>query len=273
MAGWLAEPAPVGALAFVSGDAALAGAFAARDGVTMFDDVLGILGIGEPDVDLVAEATAELGVNPRDDIAAAIGGEIAFALDGALLPDPAWKLVVEVNDPARLQAAIAAMVDRAAAEGQTIALQTDDSGGRVDYRVVVDGKDRAVYTYVDGYLLAAARRDLIDAALRYRADGFTLERSVAFRTLLPADAQPHYSAIWYQNLGPAIEPLTSAGELAGGEAALSLRMMAESLGPSLAVAYADDDTITVASRGGMGPFGLDPAGLMSSAQAAALAGP
>jgi membrane-associated phospholipid phosphatase len=43
------------------------------------------------------------GLNLRNDIAAPLGGEYAFAIDGPVFPTPSWKLVFQVNDPARLQ--------------------------------------------------------------------------------------------------------------------------------------------------------------------------
>jgi hypothetical protein len=38
-------------------------------------------------------------LNLRNDIAAPLGGEYAFAIDGPILPVPSWKLVFQVNDP------------------------------------------------------------------------------------------------------------------------------------------------------------------------------
>ena len=46
------------------------------------------------------------------------GGDVALAVDGPLLPTPALKLVVEVYDPARLQATIVKLVSLADAESR-----------------------------------------------------------------------------------------------------------------------------------------------------------
>jgi ferric-dicitrate binding protein FerR (iron transport regulator) len=275
MAAWLAAPAPVGALDFISGDATLAGAFASQDGVAMFDDVIAMffgLGGTEAANDLV-EFEAETGVDLRDDVASAVGGEVAFALDGAVLPEPSWKIVLEVLDPVRLQDAMDALVAHSAREGEDVAIVAHDGmAGSPLYTIRTDGEDLVVYTYSDGYLIAAPRRELVERALRYRADGFTLERSSAFRSLLPTDSRPHFSGIWYQNLGPVLEPLSRAGEIAGSELPSgAVAIMAQSLAPSVSVAYADDTGISVASRGGMGPFGLDLVGMLSSTQALGMA--
>ena len=39
------------------------------------------------------------------DIASAFAGEVTIALDGPMLPVPAWKIVAEVYDPGRIQTA------------------------------------------------------------------------------------------------------------------------------------------------------------------------
>ncbi len=54
---------------------------------------------------------AERGLDIRNDIAAPLGGEFAFAIDGPILPTPSWKMVFEVNDPAHLQQTLERVVD------------------------------------------------------------------------------------------------------------------------------------------------------------------
>ena len=64
----------------------------------------------------LAEIQALLGVDIRNDLAAALGGEVAMAQDGPLLPLPAWKIAVEVYDPVKLEAAIQKLVAATAAK-------------------------------------------------------------------------------------------------------------------------------------------------------------
>src|ERR1700749_2129488 len=44
----------------------------------------------------LSEAEAKLQISVRDDLAANLGGDFLIALDGAVLPTPAWKGVVGV---------------------------------------------------------------------------------------------------------------------------------------------------------------------------------
>jgi len=104
IAAWLAEPAPMRSLEFVSPDASLAAAVVTKDPAEMFDELMTILAGAEPTaLDELDRVQAETGFDLRADLAAALGGEAAFAIDGPLLPTPAWKLIVEVSDPGTLQ--------------------------------------------------------------------------------------------------------------------------------------------------------------------------
>jgi hypothetical protein len=58
-----------------------------------------------------------------------------FAIDGPILPLPSWKLVFQVNDPARLQQAFERVVDEVnketAKEGKKgLEWEKSESGGR-----------------------------------------------------------------------------------------------------------------------------------------------
>jgi hypothetical protein len=88
---WLAAPAAMGALEFVSPEATFASAFVVKSPSAVLDDVFGMV----PASDLkfrqnVAEAEAKLGVSLRGDLAASLGGEFALAVDGPALPTPSW---------------------------------------------------------------------------------------------------------------------------------------------------------------------------------------
>ena len=109
-AAWLAAPAPSGALEFISANATLVIAGLSKSPVEMFDEMLAAARAaesedenGENPLDELAKLETELGFSLRDDLAAALGGDVAVAIDGPLLPKPSWKVVVEVVDPSRLE--------------------------------------------------------------------------------------------------------------------------------------------------------------------------
>jgi ferric-dicitrate binding protein FerR (iron transport regulator) len=113
IASWLAAPGPMGALDFVSPHAQGAAAFLFKGPALVFDDVVDLISTNDTRArDELARLESKLDLNLREDLAATLGGEFALALDGPLLPTPAWKLVVEVYDPARLQASLELLVTR-----------------------------------------------------------------------------------------------------------------------------------------------------------------
>ena len=99
-------------------------------------------------------------MNIRNDIAAPLGGEFAFAIDGPILPTPSWKLVFEVNDPAHLQQTLERVVGevnkQAAMFGKRgLAWEQNDLAGRTYYTLKSAdfGFLEVNYTYANGYLI------------------------------------------------------------------------------------------------------------------------
>jgi ferric-dicitrate binding protein FerR (iron transport regulator) len=268
VASWLAAPGPMGSLDFISPDANLAAAFVVKDPTSMLDDLLAAV----PEMgEALAELRAEHGLDLREDLAAPLGGEIAFAIDGPLLPKPSWKLIVEVYDPARLQATLKRLASEIGREGEPAMVLTEEvAGGRTWYTLRCSGTGEAAevhYVYADGYLVAAPSRALLERALQLRAAGATLVASATFRELLPADGQVNFSALVFHNLGEALAPV--AGQLeraaaaaaagAGGAAegqAMASRFIGQ-LRPTLAYAYGAEDRILFASSSRPSPLGLN----------------
>src|SRR5207247_8265192 len=89
---WLAAPAPMRALDFVSPEAAFVAAFTMQAPGRVLDELQSTGLLASHDMD---QGQSKYGVNIRADLAAPLGGELAIAMDGPILP-PSWKLVVEV---------------------------------------------------------------------------------------------------------------------------------------------------------------------------------
>ncbi|MEO7794771.1 MAG: FecR domain-containing protein [Thermoanaerobaculia bacterium] len=276
LASWLAEPAPVGALDFVSPSAHLAVGGVLKEPAAMLDDLLALIAADHSGSDgsglqHLADFEAEHGLSLREDLAATLGGDFAFAFDGPWLPMPSWKLVLEVNDAGRLQSTLVRMVEEwnraataaAAADGQappTLTLSQEAIDGRVVYDLrTTTGAELAHFLFVDGYLVVGPSRALLVEAVAQRAAGITLASSAAFLDLLPLDGEANYSAVVYQNLGGAVGAL---GEFLGRQSGLSgadrerLTALAGEAGASLAVAYGESRGLTLSTRGVRGPMGI-----------------
>src|SRR5262249_37524811 len=114
---WLATPGPMGALEFISPNANLVAAFVVKDPTALADDLFETLKKADPKAwDDLQRFQAEQGIDLRNDFAAPLGGEYAFALDGPVLPIPSWKAVIQVNDPQHLQQTLESTVSKINAE-------------------------------------------------------------------------------------------------------------------------------------------------------------
>jgi hypothetical protein len=242
LASWLAAPAPIGSLDFISADASGAVAGVVKSPAQMLADLL--------------TAKHNDRSNPPayvNDLAAAFGTDFALALDGPVLPKPSWRFVGEVNDPQRAQYAIEQALQDAARHSNEAApkIQQSVQDGQTFYTIAAHGQE-IDYTYADGYLVAGPSVALVMKSLTVHHDGNSLARSAAFRTLLPQGPRLDYSAVLYQNLAPVIQPL--AGQLSGTELQ-SLQTIAAGSKPSAVVAYGEPDKIEVQTSSKF--FGFD----------------
>jgi hypothetical protein len=261
IASWLAAPAPMGALSFISPDANLASAFIVKQPASVLDDLLAVNPEMAAELEKVRQ---EHGFDVRNDLAAPLGGEVVFAVDGPLLPTPSWKLVVEVYDPARLQQTLEKMVqhvnDELRKEGKAgMTMQQEEVGGRTFYSIQSKQPKMGFdYTFEDGYLVASPTRALLERSLQQRESGVNLASHPKFRDLLGQDGQVNVSAFVYQNLQSVIE---SAGklvpqEIKGSGKENQLKNLILGQGPTLIYAYAEEDRILFASTN-TSPLGLN----------------
>lgn len=254
VASWLAAPAPLGALDFVSPQATLAWAVAVKQPTAIIDEIMTMQQANPAFAQHLAEVQTLLGVDLRNDLAAALGGEVAMAQDGPILPLPSWKVVVEVYDPVKLQATIQKLVNAAnaaaAAHGSPgVQLQQTAANGQTYYTLSSQSATafpQIHYVYTDGYLLAASSQALLDSAIENRASGYTLPRSSTFTALIPHDQYTNFSAVVYYNIGPTLSPL-----LEQFNQQQSAQELAANLKPTLIAAYGEADRITLATTGSL----------------------
>ncbi|MBV9209163.1 MAG: hypothetical protein JOZ52_00965, partial [Acidobacteria bacterium] len=247
-------------------------AFVVKEPTALVDDLLGFIETTKPDLrQQLTQLESKHGINVRNDIAAPLGGEFAFAVDGPVLPTPAWKVVVEVYDSGRLQQTlerVVAEINKYAQQEGKGGLQWDktDIGGRSFYTLrSVDFGLEFNYAYVNGYMVAAPTRALVERAVQYHDSGVTLLSSQRFKSALPADGNTNFSAIFYHNLAPLVQPLTDRLQSTSSKLSQEQQQALTSLAsgaPTLAYAYAKDDRIIFAADTEGGPFGLSPASLL-----------
>jgi hypothetical protein len=263
-ASWLAAPAPIGSLDFVTPNAAIAVAFLSKDPTTIADDLIAMAAKDQgAQYTRLTEAEAKLGISFRDDLAANLGGDFLLSLDGPVLPTPSWKAVIEVHNPQALENTLERLAqslrDQAQAnqmptQSHPLTIQSSQVGAQRFYSVqdLTSGATVAQYIFSDGYMIVAPNRALLMEALRTHASGDSLARSTSFKALLPKDENENYSAIAYQNLGPVLTPLLSQ---LTAESAEAIRQLAADARPTAICAWGRNSDIEAASNSHL--FGFD----------------
>lgn len=194
----LDQPGPMRALKFFSPDAALAAALVLPGSdklKAVLDDWVTSLRPAYPEQSAASEFVAGL--------IDKVGGEIAVALDGPLLPRPSWKAVVEVYDQAGLQQMVETWADllrlTSGSDGFGVEVVQGTAPSETVYRVFADELDMH-YAYIDGYLVLAGDRAVLDRARRTYESGVTLPDAGGFQQLLPRDSYLDFSAVTYARL-------------------------------------------------------------------------
>ncbi|HEX6805550.1 MAG TPA: FecR domain-containing protein [Terriglobales bacterium] len=264
---WLAAPAPMGSLDFVSPEASLAASFVIKDPKTVVDEIFQFAQSTDPGFQQhLAQVESGLGVSIRDDISEPLGGEVTFALDGPILPTPSWKVIVEVYDRGSLQATISKLIDsfnrQARPQDGRLQLGQRQLGSTTYFTIRNDKRPgfEIDYAFVDSYWIIGPSQSLIARAIQNRQAGYVLARSQAFQGQLPTDGYTNFSAIFYHNLGPTLAPLAQQLKATGALNADEQHDL-DALGaystPGLIYAYGEPDRIIVASTSGFMGLNLD----------------
>jgi hypothetical protein len=242
IASWIAAPAPMGTLDFISPDATFAASFVVNNPAALL-------------AQLPKTPFSEIG----NDIAATLGGEMTVAVDGPLLPSPSWKVAVEVNDPARLEWSIEQMVN--AKPDADIQLTHELVNGLTYYTLTSAKSPIAVnYVFTDGYLLMAPNHGLLATSIQNRTAGNTLTSSSTFRAQLPQNGLMNFSALVYYNASAAIAPMADQlkqTKFLTADQQKALAVLTADRAPTLIYAYAEPDRIVAATQGSFLGLGLD----------------
>ncbi len=265
VASWLAAPAAMGSLEFVSPDASMVTSAVIKNPRNILEDVFQMVGGSNASFSRdLADFESKSGVRVLDDIAAPLGGEVTMAFDGPLVPTPRWKLIFEVYDPTTLQSTIEKLIDafnRENHEGRSLQLTQKDVGSQLYYTIhTTDPINPEInYSFVDSYLIMAPDAATISRAIQIRQAGFTLTHSRTFQALLPTNGYTNFSAIFYHNIGPVVGPvadqLKSSGTLTPQQRQ-SIDALTANSAPGLIYAYGERSRILVGSNTGFMGFDL-----------------
>ena len=265
VASWLAAPASMGSLEFVSPNASMVTSAVIKNPRSIMEEMFKMIGSGDAQfAEHLAEFESKTGVNVLNDLAAPLGGEVTMAFDGPMIPTPRWKLIFEVYDPTTLQSTIAKLVDsfnRENPKGHSMQLTQRQVGSRTYFVISSPNQPNSEidYTFVDSYLIAAPDMGTISRAIQSREAGYTLAHAASFQALLPNDGYTNFSAIFYHNIGPVVGPLAEQLKATGTltrQQQQSVDALTANSTPGLIYAYGETDRIVVASNTGFMGFDL-----------------
>jgi len=266
VASWLAAPANMGSLEFVSPDASMVTSAVIKNPRSIMEEIFKMAGSGDPEFQQhLAEFESKSGVSVLNDITAPLGGEVTMAFDGPMVPTPRWKLIFEVYDPTTLQSTIEKLVDSFNREGNehnhSLQITSKQINSRTYYTISSPNQRNyeVDYTYVDSYLVAAPDMGTISRAIQTREASYSLPHSSTFQALLPTDGYTNFSAIFYHNIGPVVGPLAAQLKASGAlnaQQRKSVDALTANSAPGLIYAYGEPSRIVVASNTGFMGFDL-----------------
>jgi len=190
-----------------------------------------------------------------------LGSEFSLSLDGSAIPVPSWKLVTEVYDPVKMQAALQKFAEAYSREtvkagNQPLRIAQEVVEGRTYYMIAGgDGSPltEAHYTFADGYMIAGPTRALVARALQVKTSRASITHSATFVSLLPRDHYNNFSALIYQNLGTTLAPIISlfGGMVPQGRGGANMMQTLGNMKSTMIAAYGEPDRISVATSGNL----------------------
>ena len=244
-AAWLAKPARLGSLDFVSPDAMAAAALVLTSMAQVFDDMQELAGPSSDPFAAIAGGEKALNLSVKDDLLGCLGGELAVELDAIAPPRPAWKAIVSVKDAARLQRTVSTLLALTQLQSADV-----EDGGITFHSVTVPSSTVPAeinYAFVDGYLIVASSHDAVADAIRLHKSGGSLAKSPRFLATRPPGHSSDASGMFYED--PLIMAALQLRNVAP-EMAESLAQVSRDSTPAVFYLYGDDTTIREASGGG-----------------------
>ena len=254
VASWLAPPAPLGGLDFISPKAGMVLAVALKSPARMLDDIQELSGSSGPGplamLDMMGQ---QLNINIKDDVLSKLTGEIVIELEQPEGPHaaPSGKLVLRVNDADGLARTLSKLLEGA----QMPVTPHREAGFTWNSMVIPSGQSMTeiAYTFVDGYLVIARGSDSLKEAVRLHRSGESLAKSRDFLAGLPPGHSAVASAMMYKNFAAMMGP--ALGQVPPQFAQL-LPKLAMSGGSTATFAYAEPASIRWASNSGTVDVGV-----------------
>lgn len=254
IASWLASPAPMGSLDFVSPKAILVGSVRLANPALMFDDVNEIASASNAKPFAGIEPFEQMfHVSLRDDVLKRLSGEITLELDDIAPPTATWKVVFGTNDASGLQQTLDSLL--AALHFAPQVFQEEGTTFRTLRIPTQKTTVEVTYAFQNNYWIIASSRQAAVDAVRLQRSGESLGKSPALQTSLPPGHPSGFSALMFEDpvaVG-ALQMERFAPQMAG-----SLAQLKGTQKSAVVALYADESSIREESTSA----GFDAAGVM-----------
>lgn len=246
IASWLAAPAPLGSLDFVSPQAAIVSSVHLKNLGEVFDDLKDISSYSNPNaLASVTQMERTMHISLRDDLLSLLPGEITVEAHGFAEPKPEWKIILRTSDADRLQQTLAKIL----ATTPFQAMQFEEDG--ITYHSISIPSTpkplQIVYAFTDGYLIVASSHETAAAGIRLHKSGESFAKSARFLGSLPAGYPADVSALLYED--PATVTALNLRRLAP-EMAEAFARLSPPTAPIVLRAYGEESAIRGVSTSG-----------------------
>jgi hypothetical protein len=246
VASWIAKPAALGSLDFVSSKTMMAGTLVLTSPAQIFDDLRELATASNPNAfATLAQAEQALNFSLKEDLLRQLEGEITLELDSVAPPKPKWKAILKASDAGRLEQSLNKLLAAVHFEAEH-----DDEGGVTYHAVKIPSAKEPIeigYAFVDGYLVVGSSRETVADAVRLHRTGESLGESKKFLAALPPGRTPEASGLLYQD--PTAMMALQLRQIAP-KMVESISQFAGESTPAVMCAYGEETAIREASKGG-----------------------
>jgi hypothetical protein len=246
IASWLAAPAPFGSLDFVSPQAAIVAGVHLKNLGEIFDDIKDLSSYSNPNaLASVAQMEQAMHINLRSDLLSLLPGEISVEANGVAEIKVEWKIILRVSDADHLERTLEKML----ATTPFRPMQFEEKG--ITYHSVTipsaQKPVQIVYTFADGYLIAASSHEAAAEGIRLHKSGESFASSAKLKGSLPAGPPADVSALLYED--PAAVTTLNLRRLSPEMAEMFARV-SPPISPIVFRAYGEESAIRETSTSG-----------------------
>jgi hypothetical protein len=181
----------------------------------------------------LAQMEAALNLSVREEVLSRLGGEITLELDNLVQTQPAWRAILRVKDPDRLQASVNTLLALARLNAQPSAERELNS-----FILQIPSGQKKLeisYAFVDGYLVIASSHQKLMEAVQLHHNGQSLAKSRKFLGALPPSPWSQVSALFYE------DPVAIT--------ALQMRRLLPGMAESFRQAMSEDSALVIGAYG------------------------